>query len=155
MKAAQKKLSSTLLRSILIYTAIVLLCFSAVFTAFFFLTQELEEERSITTIARNAAEALDSESEQENIEILRNQFEEGIRYTLIDQQGAVVFDSDGEIAENHSRQTGSNRGARKGLKLYGSLFVHLGPRHRLCGSAFGVRRCFAPFRRAGVVFGDT
>lgn len=115
MKAAQKKLSSTLLRSILIYTAIVLLCFSAVFTAFFFLTQELEEERSITTIARNAAEALDSESEQENIEILRNQFEEGIRYTLIDQQGAVVFDSDGEIAENHADRPEVIEAREKGL----------------------------------------
>lgn len=104
MKASKKKLSSTLLCSILVYTVVILLCFSAVFTAFFFLTQEKDEERNIATIAKNAAIALDGESDQGCIDILTNQFEEGIRYTLIDEQGNVIFDSEGETAENHANR---------------------------------------------------
>ncbi len=115
MQRTDKRLSSTLLRSILIYTAVVLLCFSAVFTGFFFLTQEKDEARNITTIAENAAAALQGESEAGCREILTNQFEEGIRYTLIDEQGNVVFDSDGDIAENHADRPEVIEAREKGM----------------------------------------
>lgn len=104
MHVARKRLSSTLLCSILVYTVAVLLCFSAAFTAFFFLTQEKDEELTIAMIAQNAAQALNNADIFEQKIILQDQFEEGIRYTLIDEQGDVIFDSDGKATENHANR---------------------------------------------------
>ncbi len=99
-----QRLSTTLLRSVLVYMALILVFFACIFTGFFYYTQENEEEHKLEVIAADAATYLDKEDNREVRAILENQFIDGIRYTLINSEGKVIFDTAGETNENHSNR---------------------------------------------------
>lgn len=97
-----KKLSTTLLRSVLAYTSVVLICFAAVFSGFFYVSTERNEEARVAAIAQDAASVLDGRSIQDDIRVLESQLQSDIRYTLIDTEGNVIFDSKGDAGANHA-----------------------------------------------------
>lgn len=102
MARKEKKLASTLLRSVLVYSLAILLCFACVFSAFFYFVYEQDEEARIGAVAQAAARSLDGESEQDDIHVLESQLQADIRYTLIDADGDVIFDSNGSVSANHA-----------------------------------------------------
>ena len=102
MAHKEKKLASTLLRSVLVYSLVILLCFACVFSAFFYFVCEWDEEARIEAVAQAAARSLDGESEQDDIHVLESQLQADIRYTLIDADGDVIFDSNGSVNANHA-----------------------------------------------------
>lgn len=104
MKPKSKRLSSTLLRSIFIYSITILVCFSGVFIALFYLSYEHSEERRVLAITEDAAALLDGKNTEEDVRILENQLETGIRYTLVSPDGNVIFDSKGSGDENHANR---------------------------------------------------
>lgn len=102
MARKEKKLASTLLHSVLVYSLAILLCFACVFSAFFYFVCEQDEEARIGAVAQAAARSLDGESEQDDIHVLESQLQADIRYTLIDADGDVIFDSNGSVSANHA-----------------------------------------------------
>ena len=102
MAHKEKKLASTLLRSVLVYSLVILLCFACVFSAFFYFVYERDEEARIEAVAQAAARSLDGGSEQDDIHVLESQLQADIRYTLIDADGDVIFDSNGSVNANHA-----------------------------------------------------
>ncbi len=102
MAHKEKKLASTLLRSVLVYSLVILLCFTCVFSAFFYFVCEQDEGARIEAVAQAAARSLDGKSEQDDIHVLESQLQADIRYTLIDADGDVIFDSNGSVNANHA-----------------------------------------------------
>lgn len=102
MASKGRKLSTTLVRSIAIYSIAILLCFAAAFSAFFYFTYEQNEEARIASIAKNAARSLDGSDTQEQIRVLENQLQDDVRYTLVNPDGQVLFDSAGDVTTNHA-----------------------------------------------------
>ncbi len=115
MRRTGKKLSTTLLRSVFTYSIVILLCFAGVFLALFYLSYENYEAQRMTSIAERAASFLNENDEQEDIQILNNQFEKSIRYTLVNPEGDVVFDSGGTISENHANRPEILEAREKGV----------------------------------------
>lgn len=104
MNCQKKTLFSTLLHSVLAYALAILLCFACVFSVFFYLAYEGVEEQNIEFAARSAADNLNGESREEIIVTLDHQLSSTMRYTLVDEAGQVVFDSDGNVTENHANR---------------------------------------------------
>ncbi len=125
MRREGKRLSTTLLQSVFAYSVVILLCFAGMFLALLHLTYEHEEELRIASMAENAAAFLDGEGGQADIRVLESQFEQDIRYTLVDPEGVVIFDSSGSVMENHAdrpeiseaRKTGASTVARHSSTL--------------------------------------
>ncbi len=99
---APRRLSATLFLSIFAYSILAIACFAAAFSAFFYFSQESEEEARLLAIAESAARAMGDASVEQDVAALGSQFEEGIRYTLVGPDGSVLFDSEGEVSANHS-----------------------------------------------------
>lgn len=98
-----RHLSTTVFGTILVYSIVIVLCFSGMFSAFFYLTSERDAESRLLAITDKAASALNEvASEGEVLLVLKEQFEEGIRYTLVDSEGAVLYDSQSDSSEDHS-----------------------------------------------------
>lgn len=104
MKNDGKKLSSTLLRSILVYSIAIFLCFTVVFLTLFYLGYERDEEAKVSQVAENAAMLLNGMGADADVSVLRSQFERDLRYTLVDPDGNVSFDSDGGTNDNHANR---------------------------------------------------
>lgn len=102
MSGRTRRLSTTLLGSVLVYAALILACFACIFSAFFYFTQEGDEERNLEAMAQRAAAALDCKNAEEAATILDAQLTDGVRYTLINRDGDVIFDSAGVAHENHA-----------------------------------------------------
>ncbi len=114
LRKDRKSLSSALLRSIFVYTIVILLCFSCVFSAFHYFVYEKGEEQALAGITEQAARILDGQDAQDAIRILEQQFSDDLRYTLIDREGNVVFDSDGFQGENHADRPEVKEAEEKG-----------------------------------------
>lgn len=115
MRRGARRLSSTLLRSVLAYTVAILLCFACAFSAFFYMAYEQEEAAKLEAIARNAAARLDDEDPQEDARVLASQLEANVRYTLVDPAGDVIFDSEGVEGENHADRPEIVEARQKGM----------------------------------------
>lgn len=57
-----------------------------------------------TTISPDAENLTPTDPDADALAILRYQFNEGIRYTLIDADGDVLFDSQGDLSDDHSNR---------------------------------------------------
>ncbi len=115
MRGEAKRLSTTLFRSVFVYSIAILLCFSGVFMALFYLVYEHDEEQRVAMIAESAAAFLEDKDTESNVRILKDQLGQDIRYTLVDAQGNVVFDSSGNVSENHADRPEILEAREKGI----------------------------------------
>lgn len=114
MHDSQRKLSTTVFFSILVYSIIVVMCFAGVFSALFYFAHESEAEKDLSLIANDAAKMLDENTEDSAVVILEDQFDSVIRYTLIAADGSVLYDSQGSISENHADRPEVKEAKRRG-----------------------------------------
>ena len=98
-----KSLSGKIFNTVLVFTIVVILAFSAVITVLFYFSYEQEAEAALTAQALETADYLNETPTDENIPSLLAQFTGQVRYTLIASDGVVLYDSalDKEEAENH------------------------------------------------------
>ena len=99
-----KSLSNRIFRSVFTFTLIVLFVFGTVMSAIFYTTYERDAEEDLSSAAQNVATSLGDFDSQACEQALSQQFSDAFRYTLIDTDGAVLYDSvaDASTMENHA-----------------------------------------------------
>lgn len=98
-----KSLSGKIFNTVLVFTIVVILGFSAIITVLFYFSYEREAEASLNEQAHEVAVFLNESPSEENVASLEAQFAGQVRYTLIAPDGEVLYDSSspaGEL-ENH------------------------------------------------------
>lgn len=114
-----KSLSKNIFFTVLTFSLIVVLVLSAVFAAVGYGAYEKEGERKLVAQAQSAARTLDALDEEARCEVLRAQFVDESRYTLIDVGGTVLFDSaaDESHMENHGTRPEVEKAEEAGTGL--------------------------------------
>ena len=100
-----KSLAGRIFTTVLAFTVVVVVVLGLVYTTIFYLSDEQRAENNLIRRADNAAAVLNGETGAEaDVEVLGNQFDSMVRYTLIAPDGSVLFDSvhDAETMENHA-----------------------------------------------------
>lgn len=99
-----KTLSRKIFRSVSAFTIVVVVVLAVVLSGIFYTTYERDAEQELISQAQNAADFLNQTPSSENTSALKEQFAGEVRYTLIDHDGTVLFDSYGaaEERENHA-----------------------------------------------------
>lgn len=97
-------LSGRIFRSVLAFALVGIVLFSVVITGIFYVSLEHDASAKLLAQAHRAAAVLDQEPAEEQPAVLAEQFDGAVRYTLIDADGAVLFDSaaPGASWENHA-----------------------------------------------------
>ncbi|MDE8701535.1 ATP-binding protein [Adlercreutzia equolifaciens] len=99
-------LSGRIFRSVLAFALVGIVLFSVVITGIFYISLEHDASAKLLAQAHRAAAVLDEEPVDARPAVLAEQFDGAVRYTLIDANGAVLFDSaapaDGASWENHA-----------------------------------------------------
>lgn len=88
-----KSLSARIFFVLLSLTIAMMLGFSLLTTSLYYFTSENEAETDLLASAHNAAEILNSTPSEANVPALEQQFIENTRYTLVAEDGTVLFDS--------------------------------------------------------------
>lgn len=102
-----KSLSGRIFVSFLAFVSVALVSVALVLTAVFYLFSASDGESNLMRQARDAASMLqDSPDDQAKVDELEVQFDGEIRYTLINSDGDVLFDSD---ADEHSMENHADR----------------------------------------------
>lgn len=99
-------LSARMFRSILAFTLAGIVVFSLALAAIFYLSFEHKAASDLMAQTHRAAQYLNDELPEQRASVLKEQFDGNVRYTLIDANGAVVYDSatpeaDSSQLENH------------------------------------------------------
>ncbi len=104
IRHVEKSLSSRIFRSVLAFTLIMLLVFGVAMSAIFYITYERDAEEALSSAAQNIATSLSSMDSNACEQVLSRQVSDTFRYTLIDSDGNVLFDSvaDASTMENHA-----------------------------------------------------
>lgn len=99
-----RSLSGKIFSSVLAFTLGIVAALAVVLTSIYYLSYEQEAEEALVEAAQNAADYLDSTPEADNTLVLEEQFSGAVRYTLIDEDGEVLYDSAADPAqmENHA-----------------------------------------------------
>ena len=129
-----KSLSSRIFRSVLTFTLIVLFVFGAVMSAIFYTTYERDAEEDLSSAAQNVATSLGDLDSQACEQALSQQFSDAFRYTLIDTDGAVLYDSvaDASTMENHADREEVQQALKTGhVTLYSAVKLQNGDVVRL------------------------
>lgn len=99
-------LSGRIFRSVLAFALVGIVLFSAVITGIFYISLEHDASAKLLAQAHRAAAVLDEEPAEARPTVLAEQFDGAVRYTLIDADGSVLFDSaapaGGASWENHA-----------------------------------------------------
>nr|WP_165060799.1 ATP-binding protein [Adlercreutzia sp. ZJ154] len=90
---SQRRLSSTVNSLLLAFTLSVVLALTLVFTALYYFIFEGFEESRLEKLAQNIASEMNVIDESERLALMDAQVSADLRYTLIDENGEVVFDS--------------------------------------------------------------
>lgn len=100
------RLSSTLFRSLLLFTCAVIAFLGITLSAIYYFSYERSAEEELSALAQDAALHLDQTAKADKVLMLQQQFSGEMRYTLIDPEGEVLFDSHGAggTAENHANR---------------------------------------------------
>ena len=88
-----KSLSGKIFTTLLAFVVVVVVVLGLVFTGIYYLSNEQRAEANLMQRAENAAAMLNGADPEEDQEILATQFDTLVRYTFIDADGNVVFDS--------------------------------------------------------------
>ncbi len=99
-----KSLSGRIFSWVLIFTLVVIAVFGVIATCIYYLTYEDDAETALKEDASSAAEYLNSVPSADVISALEEQFSGITRYTLINTDGTVLFDSsaDASTMGNHA-----------------------------------------------------
>ena len=98
------KLSRTLFVALFTSSLVVIVGFAALFSAFFHYSQEQAAAAQLRGLVEQASQALGDTPAAQDIDALKLQFGNGVRYTLIDASGQVLFDSQGAVTESHANR---------------------------------------------------
>lgn len=98
-----KSLSGSIFSTVLVFSLVILVVFGVVISSIFYESYEQDGEQKLSVLAQDAAEALNASEKDSNIDLLSEQFPGRMRYTLIDADGTVLYDSakDASTMENH------------------------------------------------------
>lgn len=102
-----KSLAGRIFLSVLAFVLVTIIAVALVLTSVFYLFSASEGEGNLMRQAREAAALLqDAPDDQAEIDELSFQFDGEIRYTLINSDGDVLFDSDADegVMENHANR---------------------------------------------------
>lgn len=101
-----KSLSGKIFSSVLVFAFALVLAFGVVMTSIYYYSYERDAEAKLSALAHDAAAYLNATPSADNVPALEEQFAGLVRYTLIAQDGAVLFDSaaDEGIMENHGER---------------------------------------------------
>lgn len=105
MRDKVPSLSGSIFRTVLVFTLTVIVALSLALTSIYYHTYEADAERDLADQARDAAAYLNSSPSEESVAVLEDQFAGMVRYTLIAEDGTVLFDSateDVSTLENHA-----------------------------------------------------
>lgn len=100
-----KSLAGRIFISVLLFALVILVAMSLVLTGLFYLFSSHEGEEDLMRQTREAAAMLEqTANDEEAVGELSVQFDGDMRYTLIDVEGEVLFDSDADETsmENHA-----------------------------------------------------
>ena len=99
-----KSLSGKIFTSVLAFTLAVIVALSVTMTTIYYLSYEHDAETELAASAQDAARYLNATPSSENAPALKEQFSGLTRYTLIDADGTVLFDSaaDTDAMDNHA-----------------------------------------------------
>lgn len=90
---ATRRLSVAVFSTLLVLTLVVMALLAVSLTAIYFTTYEEDAEQSLMEEATGAAQRLAGLDTATRIELLAAQVSDGVRFTLLDVQGSVLFDS--------------------------------------------------------------
>ena len=104
MRFRPKSLSGTILGGVLSFTLGIILVLSLVLIGIFYLSSESAAETEISQAAEDAASDLNAVGPESYIAVLTQQICEDVRYTLIAEDGTVLYDSevDASTLDNHA-----------------------------------------------------
>lgn len=91
--AGLPSLSGRIFRSILAFTLAGIVVFSLALAAIFYLSIEHKASSDLMVQTHRAAQYLNGKSQAQQIEALKKQFDENVRYTLVNADGTVAYDS--------------------------------------------------------------
>ncbi|WP_165173247.1 ATP-binding protein [Adlercreutzia sp. ZJ242] len=100
-----RSLSGKIFSTVLVFTLCVIAVMSVVLTSIYYVSFERDGEMRLMSQARNAAVYLNEASSGSNLSTLEEQFAGLVRFTLIDPDGVVLFDSstpDASTLPNHA-----------------------------------------------------
>ncbi|MEG0417390.1 sensor histidine kinase [Gordonibacter sp.] len=99
-----RSLAGKLFSSMLVFTLGIILVFATALTTIYYLSYERDAEAELASSAQDAADYLNASPTSANIPALEEQFTGVVRYTLIADDGAVLYDSavDPATMENHA-----------------------------------------------------
>ena len=97
-----KSLSGKIFTSVLAFTLAVIVALSVTMTTIYYLSYEHDAETELAASAQDAARYLNATPSSENAPALKEQFSGLTRYTLIDADGTVLFDSATDAMDNHA-----------------------------------------------------
>ena len=109
-----KSLSGKIFTSVLAFTLAVIVALSVTMTTIYYLSYEHDAETELAASAQDAARYLNATPSSENAPALKEQFSGLTRYTLIDADGTVLFDSaaDTDAMDNHADRPEVQEAAR-------------------------------------------
>lgn len=111
-----KSLAGKIFTSVLVFTLGIIVALSVAMTIIYYLSYEHDAEAELAASAQDAAAYLNASPSAENALALEAQFSGLTRYTLIDQDGTVLFDSaaDPSRMDNHADRPEVQRAAQSG-----------------------------------------
>ena len=98
------KLSRSLFVALFASSLTVIGCFAALFSAFFHFSQEQAAATRLQSVVWQAVQTMGDDPVEQDVDALKLQFGENIRYTLIGEGGQVLYDSHGEVTESHANR---------------------------------------------------
>ena len=111
-----KSLSGRIFTSVLLFTLGIVLAFAVVLTSIFYYSYEHDAERALADAASRAAAYLDDAPSADVTTLLSQQFSGVTRYTLISENGLVLYDSqaNADQMDNHASRPEVSQAARAG-----------------------------------------
>ena len=111
-----KSLAGRIFTTVLAFSLGILLAFSAVMVSIFYYSYEHDAEQALVQEASRAATALDEAPAADVTTVLSQQFSGIIRYTLIGENGMVLYDSQADAGQmdNHASRPEVSKAVRTG-----------------------------------------
>lgn len=106
-QVAMKSLSSKIFSTVLAFTLGIIVVMSVVLTCIYYFSYEHDSEARLMAQAQNAAAYLNRSPSSENVPAMEEQFAGLVRFTLVDAEGVVLYDSataDVATLENHGNR---------------------------------------------------